>query len=104
MNKIDQKNVGVSTKTVLSALSSRKSWTCTSYALLSCRRGNVHMAQCIAAPSIFATGIGGLAVKGEEEDHQGPGGQPGTILRGSTGVQGVGFPKVVGHWAPPEAA
>ena len=33
----------------------------------------MHMPQCIAAPSMFATGIGGLAVKGEGEDHQGPG-------------------------------
>lgn len=102
MNEIDEKNVGVSTKTVFPECSFPLERVGLVLHMLYClcRRGNVHMPQCIAAPSIFATGIGGLAFKGEEEDHQGPGGQPGTILRGSTGSRGWVLKKLWGIEPP----
>lgn len=59
------------------------------------------MPQCIAAPSIFATGIGGLAVKGEEEGPAGTRGSAGNNSKRLNRGPGVGLEKVVGHWAPP---
>lgn len=103
MNEIDEKNVGVLTKTVFPECSFPLERVGLVLHMLYClcRRGNVHMPQCIAASSIFATGIGGLAVKGEEEGPPGTRGSAGNNSKRLNRGPGGGFEKVVGHCPPP---